>query len=256
MDTTSRQRGYAILGTPRSGSSHLCRLVTSTGVLGKPREYLNLSHEAGLFRDYPYPEHDIWEKIRVVSRTENGVFAVKAFYGQFGRFDPQDIQHNILTLPIVFLTRNDSLGQALSLAKALQTAQWSSRHVEAREAPKYDVELIDTCLNQILHHEVTLRYIFAVNGTEPLHLIYEDFVEDPTGTVRRIGMLLGIDDISIQPQSPLLVQRDAVNEEWRQRYIRDRGTPDSLRRFAVPGRWVDLRRRLAAVLSRLARSRP
>ena len=41
-------RGYAICTEPRSGSVFLCRLLRSTGVLGKPTEYFNADAVRGV----------------------------------------------------------------------------------------------------------------------------------------------------------------------------------------------------------------
>jgi LPS sulfotransferase NodH len=38
-DTPDTESSYLVCGTPRSGTSLLCRLLAATGVAGRPEEY-------------------------------------------------------------------------------------------------------------------------------------------------------------------------------------------------------------------------
>ncbi|WP_353205765.1 Stf0 family sulfotransferase [Sphingomonas sp.] len=251
MDAAPPHRGYVILGTPRCGSTYLCQLLASTHVLGKPAEYLDRTHLRDLAADaaYSHPGHDIWEKIWAASRSDNGIHGIKAFYSQMrDGFAPREIHKNLLSLPIVFLTRNDKLGQAISFARALQTSNWHTPGGDDLSRLRYNAGDIDYCLNQILHHEASLYRIFATNGITPLNLVCEDFIREPEITVRRIGALVGLLDIDLQPRSSLRIQRDAITAEWRERYVRERCDRESLSDLEVNNRWTRLGRKLTPFL--------
>src|SRR6202011_3239873 len=83
MQTATRRerlRGYAICTVARSGSNWLCRLLSSTDVLGKPMEYFN-GRGLRLFTDPAYPDDPAEQLARVLSAgaTPNGVYGLKVF---------------------------------------------------------------------------------------------------------------------------------------------------------------------------------
>jgi LPS sulfotransferase NodH len=205
------ERGYVILGTPRSGTSHLCRLLSSTGVLGRPAEYL---HPKRL----PLLSGDRWESLKRLSSTPNGVFAVKAFFRHFADHKYRDLHARILTLPIVFVRRDDKLGQAISFARALQTEQWDSSEAPKR-VPSYDASAITFCLKEILQHEMLLQMMFASRDLAVLDLTYEDLESRPQLAIGQIAAMIGVDDLHVQPSSSLRLQRDNTTIEWRRRYV-------------------------------------
>ena len=77
-------RGYAICAEPRSGSSHLGQILSSTKVLGWPREYFNAPSFRGS-KEPDYPEDGESQLALILARgaTPNGVYGVKVFSGQF-----------------------------------------------------------------------------------------------------------------------------------------------------------------------------
>lgn len=246
----SDERGYAIIGTPRSGTSHLCRLLTSTGIMGKPAEYLHPSHSASVTGPAATVPGDTWASIKAISRTDNGVYAIKAFYDHFRRFEGENIHRMVLALPLVLVTRNDKIGQAISLVRAMQTRQWSSES-EASKDPHYDAMAIRNCLDRILVHETTFRQAIALHGLPALFVTYEEYVEQPLRTLRAIGALVGVDGFDTPLQSSLKIQRDSLNAVWRDRFIAEQGPLVDLPMFRLNDRWSRVGRRLRRIKRRL-----
>ena len=59
-----------------------------------------------------------------------------------------------------------------------------------------------------------------------MHLNYEQVCEDPQGAVDRVARLIGLGETpKVDPDRiALSIQRDAINDEWRARYIATAGS--------------------------------
>jgi LPS sulfotransferase NodH len=67
---------------------------------------------------------------------------------------------------------------------------------------------------------------FARTGIEPLRIVYERFLEDQSSYVDRVASLVGIENPVVdQRRVDLVIQRDAVSEEWKQRFRAENGDP-------------------------------
>lgn len=86
-------RSYVLCGTPRTGSTLLCGLLRSTGVLGRPESYFRepdevawatrfgLATEGGRVRDY----RAFANAARNAGTSNNGVFGVRIMWGSLER---------------------------------------------------------------------------------------------------------------------------------------------------------------------------
>ena len=72
----------------------------------------------------------------------------------------------------VFLTREDLLAQAISLAIAEQTNAWESGQTEQRE-PVYNARIISHMLSICLQRTLGWQQFFAYNNIVPFHISYE-----------------------------------------------------------------------------------
>jgi LPS sulfotransferase NodH len=252
-------RGYAICTQPRSGSNLLCEYLSSTDRLGHPLEYFNgpARRELGL-ADYPDDPRLQIDAILRLGATSNGVYAVKLFASQFA-----DFQHRVRwterlpKLQFVYLCRDDLLGQAISWARALQTEQYRSTQNVKRTA-FYDAGLIRAQLMTIVEERARWEAFFARTGISPLRLTYERFLEDPAGHVGIVAALVDVDDAKVDAGKINLVkQRDALSEEWRQRFRAEYGDPSLMDdQLSHPSSlFRKIRSRLARAGARLARRR-
>ena len=215
--------GYAICAEPRSGSSFLGGVLASTGVLGRPLEYFNtpVMRKIAGFADYPDAPDDQLRLVQDAGTTENGVYAVKVFGEHFERMKAVRWVERLPSLSFVYLERRDRLGQAISFVRAMQTQQWTAWESAGSE-PVYDRALIDMALRRLAWAEARRRYYFARNGLAVLNLVYEEVAAGPQAAAEAVGALVGLADapiVDIRRLASLTIQRDALNEEWRARFI-------------------------------------
>lgn len=109
-------RGYLICSSPRSGSTYLCELLASTGVLGVPREYLNVADRWGqVNRKPPADPRVLLDRVLTAGATPNGIYGLKAHADHFAAVaaivDPLRVLPN---LRFVSIQRWDILAQAIS----------------------------------------------------------------------------------------------------------------------------------------------
>jgi len=125
----------------------------------------------------------------------------------------------------VWLTRGDSLAQAVSWWKAMTTQKWTDGRPVKRE-PEFDVEGIAGRIRRIEQHTEAWRRWFEANGIEPLRVTYEEQAADPAATARRVLAFVGVEtpaDLAVTPGTEQ--QADAVNEDWIRRYRELTGSP-------------------------------
>ena len=223
-------RGYAICCEPRSGSNLLCSVLDSTGLLGHPTEYFNgpTRRRRGL-AGYPDDPEAQLEKVLDLGATPNGVYGLKIFTYQFDEVRGTRWAERLPRLAFVNLIREDVVGQAISLVRALQTGQWSHADpIDGREV--YDFDRIDAELKRIIHSRERWSYYLGRNGLATLHLTYEAVVRSPQRAAEAVADLVGLDERAIVDMSKVNLERqsDAVSDEWRARFI---SRARDLRRF-------------------------
>lgn len=127
-------------------------------------------------------------------------------------------------LRYVWITRADTVRQAVSWALAAQTNIYSARQLEHRtpeQQPRYDFELIDNLHRLVLEGEAGWRAHFDDCGVEPLRVVYEDLVDDYEGTALRVLDFLGLPPLTpaLAGQRTMVRQAAALNDEWARRYV-------------------------------------
>ncbi|MBA4098834.1 MAG: hypothetical protein C0484_18975 [Rhodospirillum sp.] len=226
-------RGYMICATSRTGSTYLCQLLSSTGVLGNPREYFNTAGQRRRFDPaYPTDRQAQLDIVRTRGATGNGIYAVKIIGPQLlslaGSTDPF---RDLPNLAVVRIRRRDRLGQAISLARARQTGQFIATD-QPRGAPAYDAGAIRHGLRSIERQEAIWDAAIGRLGVQPLSIAYEDILADPQLVVDRIAGLMRLTlpvpiDRAVITQT---MQRDQQNAEWRASFLADTG--DEFRHLA------------------------
>ena len=214
------RKGYAICAEHRSGSTLLCQLLASTGVLGRPEEaFSNPAFSLELER-----EPGLLETLIERLSTPNGVYGIKLFSQQFDVSMKSRWPERLPGLRFVHLQRRDLLGQAISFVRSIQTDQFRSSEA-IRGEPCYDRAAISGHLARLADNEVRWRRYFARTGLEPLWLTYEGIVADPAAAVRAVAEHVGCED-EVAPELAKVavsVQRDDLSEEWRRRFVAECG---------------------------------
>jgi LPS sulfotransferase NodH len=226
-------RSYLLCGTPRTGSTLLCSLLSSTGVLGRPESYFREPDEAAwaerfdLLADGPrVRDYDAFVRaVRVAATTDNGVFAARIMWGSLerivdglrsprGESDVAVLEEAFGPLTFVHLRREDVVGQAVSWCRAEQTGFWQQGDV-ARRPPEEDLERMKELVRTIREHNAAWQSWFDGNGVEPHLVSYEELVRDGRQTVVRLAARLGVEvPAEWQPVSPHERQADEVNDSW------------------------------------------
>jgi trehalose 2-sulfotransferase len=227
------RKSYIIASSYRSGSQYLCWKLWQTGLLGAPSEVLNPTSELRVFmnRFKTSSPGDYIAALLARRTSRNGVFGMKAHFHHFQAFlnEYPELLDVLAPVTFVYISRDDRVAQAVSMAKALQTNAWTSR---MEEGPKpvlhYDGEMIARCLDDIEQQDLAWRRWFEQHDSTPFQVTYSELTADPVGVVRSIVELLGVqndepDEISLPPAKK---QADETNQEWIERFQREaRGGP-------------------------------
>ena len=231
---------YLICGTPRSGSSLLCEALINTGIAGQPEEYFLPGNEL-LWRERwgTLSYADYLAKVIERCTTPNGVCGVKMMWGYFddfvrkvrqlpGRDDKKlsvnDLMQDIFpNLHYIWIKRHDTVRQAVSQAKAVQTNVWKIV-TEAKPLltvkPVFSFRQVDFMVQQLEMEEAGWTRYFTDNGIQPFIVVYEDFVQKYEETAMQILQYLDISGREYLKFAPrqMKKQADGESEQWVQRY--------------------------------------
>jgi trehalose 2-sulfotransferase len=183
---------YAILTTPRSGSTYLCDLLDSTKIAGYPSEHLRLATQE-LARHCNFDYLRLLHNLMQYRVTANGVFGTKfishfLFELQHRKSDFKQIFNSLDKF--ILLIRKDKVAQAVSLVLAQQTDVWHIYNNHNSKNINYQSKLKNIVINDALLENVEQKYVFinqqeehlkrilATYEIEPLEVFYEDIVEN------------------------------------------------------------------------------
>ena len=172
---------------------------------------------------------------------ENGVFGAKIMFNQI-----LEVQALTSTLPeyiglrgapllqalvgsqeplrYVWARRSDTVRQAISMWKAIQTRSWRGDEQGDDRHPQYRFEAIDHLRARFESDEAGWQRFFDTHGVEPLVVSYEaDLERDRTATVQAVLSFIGVAPAEgVVAAAPLARQADDLTEEWVAAYHRDR----------------------------------
>jgi LPS sulfotransferase NodH len=219
---------YFICATPRSGSWLLCGLLASTGLAGRPHEwFLEPVEEANATAWGASDFADYVRLVKTAGTTPNGVFGVKLMWACFESVltrlqafgDAADgralVARNFPSPRFIWIRRQDADAQAVSWTKAIQTGYWHQwdEH-DPTAVAVYEREQVNALRRTAAEHDEAWRDWFAANDIEPLIVIYEELVADPTGVARALLVDLHI-ELRDAPITELTSStRDRVSAEW------------------------------------------
>jgi len=126
----------------------------------------------------------------------------------------------------VWMTRDDSLAQAVSWWKSMTTGRWVDREQPLAE-PRYDAAGIAGRLRRVEADNRSWRRWFDANEIDPLRLTYEQLAADPSVQARRVLEFVGVEvprDFSASPGTA--VHSDATNREWIERFRAEPPAPE------------------------------
>jgi trehalose 2-sulfotransferase len=165
--------------------------------------------------------------------TENGVMGTKIMWAYFRDFvrlarrtpglegiRPCDVPAAVLPNLrwFVWIRRDDTTRQAVSLWKALQTQQWrqDSHEEVGGQGLRFSFAAIDHLKLRIDEHNAAWQAYFERCSVEPLRIVYEEFVESYADSV--LGLLRAL-DVTLPEgftvtQPMMKRQADELSEKW------------------------------------------
>ena len=221
MRLPRRTRGYVICATPRSGSNLLSQLLSSTGVLGHPREYFNaVGRRKYDDPDYPDDPRLQLRQVLTTGATRNRVYAAKLHAFQLAPLlDRCDPFAELPRVRAIRQRRDDVLGQALSWTRAQQTSQHRAGDVPEGVAT-YERAQVDASADFLARENAWWDDYLARVDVPVLDVRYEDVEADPQREVDRVAEFLGVSSAPVRPELvDVTRQRDAVTAAWRGRYL-------------------------------------
>lgn len=236
---------YFICGTPRTGSTLLCKLLDSSGVAGHPESFFRREGMKSYTQEWRIPlstddsfNYADYVRAAIASgSTENGIFAVRVMYGTLaemvdglGDIYPElagkdlDLLHRAFgRMRFVYLRRENVVRQAVSWLRAEQTNVWHKtinlNEQEPAEEPHFDLFQLDELIHKIEAHNTAWQAWFAKFGIQPYSITYEQLDGDPLGVARSLLDFLGLE---IPPGRKLLIENkrlaDEISSQWVERY--------------------------------------
>lgn len=234
---------YTIWFSQRTGSTLLCHALESTGVAGRPGEWLSATDIPALYaRHGARTPAELRARIWDAATTSNGVLGLKhgiyhpyfgAILDEFRQLDGHDgtrpgIWENAFpNSRHIFMTRRNKVRLAVSWWKAIQSQEWHRLHgtppKNAAIADRYSFEAIDHLLAEAAMREAATQEFFTKGEIIPLTIVYEDFVRRYEQTVFDLLQWLDI-PASGAVVAPPTYERlaDTVSEDWVQRFRREK----------------------------------
>lgn len=193
---------YVIASVQRSGSTLLAKALEQAG-FGAPDEFFRVTDSkprTARFQDWTDSER-------------NGYAGVKIHQYQWQHHDlSSEIPRCFPEARYIYLTRRNTVRQAVSLVRARQTGQWTSRDT-ARAEPRFDAEAIRAAILETAAEESGWEDVFQSCRIKPLRIDYEELCSNYRMTLNAVGASLGAPwtDFEWPPFERLA---DAVNEDW------------------------------------------
>jgi LPS sulfotransferase NodH len=244
-------RAYILCGTPRTGSTLLCGLLTDHG-LGAPHSFYRRQNITEWAEDWGLPSRDTmgetaFQRAYLAAAIAEGKGGTPIFGFRLMKENLSELSAILDTLypglpsdrarlehafgPVLYLhvSRDDKLAQAISLVRARQSGLWHRapdgteiERLAPPQTPAYDFDHLSATLAELEAHDADWHRWFDAEGIDPLSLTYETLVENPAAALARICDALGQpapDPATVIPATARL--SDAVNESWAARFRQD-----------------------------------
>ncbi|MFZ5862697.1 MAG: Stf0 family sulfotransferase [Nitrospirota bacterium] len=221
-----------IASTARSGGHMLGHALHKTSCFGFPLEYANSANIAEWKRRFGKKLFfDVLTEIQRRRTSPNGVFGIKIHYShinQFGGF--HRLMEYFPNAYYILLSREDLIGQAVSLAIASQTGVWISGQKPVHDNPKYNFNQINAYLRQTILENSSWRYSLAACGCKRIDMDFRDVRDSLTQSIKRIAEFVGaeIDPEKIPNEQVTKRQSNDINAKWANKFLSEFNGADEL----------------------------
>lgn len=238
------KKSYTIWFSQRTGSTLLSQALGSTGIAGKPGEWL-LNMVEYLKEPVEMSAWDLRSNLWQKGLTPNGVFGLKfsfyePFFSQIISFfkslpecqGKQCSRREIWASAFpngnhIFMTRRNKIRLAVSWWRAIQSDEWhrarGTKPLKGDRSETYSFEAINHLLLECTMREAGIQAFYAEAGIQPLTIVYEDFISDYNGTIKNILRFLELENEQIEIHQPRIIKlADDLSEDWVQRFRHER----------------------------------
>ena len=235
LQPVTKKLSYMLATVPRSGSTLCAIRLWQTGMLGAPMEYLNFQIIGKFLSRLGYtpsadgfPElHQIagyWRQVGAVRTSKNGVFGYKMFMSNFldiSRRYPS-LLAKITPNFVIYLTRRDIVGQAISYSRALQSKTWFA-DVRNAKPVEYSYEHVKYCLNMVQSQNDFWEEVFRKTNVTPIRVNYESLSASLDETLSHVMSSMGLDWGRREALDIPLIrkQADDTSKAWRDEFLAD-----------------------------------
>ncbi len=244
-----KYQSIILCANPRSGSTMLCDLMASTGVLGKPQSFYrpqsipDWAERLGVDDDHAPGsiefERSYLAAIRKHGTDASGMFGLRLMWDSveglvdrlssvFGdQLGDAALFERAFDQPLyINLVREDKVAQAVSLIRAEQSGQWhlsadgSVRQGLGEPLPvTYDAQAIEKEIASLTRVDAAWQTWFAAQDLSPLQVTYEDLARDPESVLRSLLTAVDRDPAMARDVEPATSKMaDAESKQWIERY--------------------------------------
>lgn len=245
---------YVICGTPRSGSTLLCSMLTETRVAGRPHSYFRQQDIAEWAQEWGVEpargpddvqfDKDYVAAMRRIGTDETGIFGLRLMWVSVpeasrrldniagGKADvTARLEETFGPTLYIHLSRLDKVAQAVSLIRAQQSGLWHRNSdgtvLEGEEKPRpiaYDGDQIGQIVRELEEDDACWADFFKSRAIEPLRLTYETMSADPQLALSKALSALGRDaELAKTIRAGTAKLADATSSEWVAKYRRETG---------------------------------
>jgi LPS sulfotransferase NodH len=236
-EPTKAHRKLAIICAARSGSEHLCNVLSDLKDLGLPREHFR-EFTAYLVQTKSTTGFTIEDWFSTIMRcgTRGGTFSTKII-GEFldgldlsSSHGKETVRALLADFKFVRLRRN-KVEQAVSSFIASEMRQWHVKdraHLDDYNTRKNNIEYkfgsIKWVYDRSVEAENNIDRVLEASGVDALVVDYSDLVNDMDTVVSRIRDLVGLPPVADKPRGAGMVRTfDAKNAEFCTRFSTDLG---------------------------------
>ena len=176
-----------------------------------------------------YAEH--LERVREWGTTPNGVFGAKIMWAHLEDLGRQLDSHDLPALVdtvfdrprLVWVRRADTVRQAVSLWRAMQTQSWRAENEPDAGEPQYSFAALRHLVELLTAHDACWERFFAAAGADVLTVGYDDLSTDLAGVLARTLDHIGVaaPDGALDALPRLRRQADERSDAWAAAYARD-----------------------------------
>jgi trehalose 2-sulfotransferase len=182
-----------------------------------------------------YAEH--LERVREWGTTPNGVFGAKIMWAhleplaaqtadEYGKLELRELLRALFDDPCyVWVRRGDTVRQAVSLWRAMQTQTWRAENDASQDGgePRYSFPALRHLVELLTAQDAAWERFFADSGSDVLALSYEEVAADVGGALARTLEHIGVATVPDAPAAaaPIRRQADERSDAWVAAYARD-----------------------------------